>query len=352
MKGTHRFVDRWRDQFVPDFYRESRTGARVSSVGLGTYLGDSDDATDAMYDETVRAALTGGVNLIDTAINYRCQRSERVIGRALEQLALEGAVKRDEIVLCTKAGYVPLDGEPPTSREGYQAYLKKEYFDTGVLSPQDLVAGGHAMSPSFITDQLQRSLRNLRVASVDYFYLHNPEQQLGAVPPEEFSRRIRAAFEVLEGCVKAGSIRAYGVATWSGLRVPAGSHGYLSLYDLETIARDVGGTNHHFRVAQLPINLTMSEAVRISTQRDRKGRLVHLVDAATELGIDLVASAPLLQGQLTTNLPEQVREMFPGTTDAQRALAFTRSVPSVLSAAVGTRRREHLQENLAALRSA
>ena len=352
MTGTHRFVERWRDHFAPDFYRASRIGATVSSVALGTYLGDSDDVTDALYYDTICAALTGGVNLIDTAINYRCQRSERVIGRALEQLTRDGTIKRDEVVLCTKAGYVPLDGSPPTSREAYQSYLKAEYYDSGVLSPKDLVAGGHALAPSFIADQLRRSLANLRVPSVDYFYLHNPEQQIGVVPPEEFSGRIRAAFELLEERVKAGTIRAYGVATWTGLRVPAGSHGYLSLYELEAIAKDVGGKDHHFRVAQLTINLTMSEAVRISTQRDRKGRLVHVVDAAAELGIDLVASAPLLQGQLTANLPDQVREMFPGTTDAQRALAFTRSVPNVIAAAVGTRHRTHLEENLAAFRAA
>ena len=349
--GSRQFADRWRPQFAPDFYRTSRTGLTVSSIALGTYLGESDDATDALYEDAVRGAIAGGVNLIDTAINYRCQRSERVIGRALEDLVREGTVKRDEVVICTKAGYVPLDGEPPTSREAYQAYLKKEYFDPGVLSPTDLVAGGHAMSPTFLADQLKRSLRNLRVSSIEYFYLHNPEQQLGAVAPEEFNRRVRAAFEVLEASAAGGTIRAYGCATWSGLRLPAGSHGHLSLYELEAIASEVGGKNHHFRIAQLPINLTMSEAVRVSTQRDRKGRLAHVVDAASELGIDLVASAPLLQGQLTANLPDQVREMFPGTTDAQRALAFARSVPGVLAAAVGTRQRQHLAENLAAFQT-
>jgi aryl-alcohol dehydrogenase-like predicted oxidoreductase len=349
--GLRRFSERWRTQFAPDFYRTSRLGDVVSSIALGTYLGDSDDVTDALYEDAVRTAFASGVNLIDTAINYRCQRSERVIGRALDELTRAGTIARDEIVLCTKAGYVPLDGEPPASRDAYQAYLKKEYFEPGVLSPADLVAGGHAMSPTFLADQLRRSLENLRVSSIDYFYLHNPEQQVGAVSSDEFSRRIRAAFEALEASVSAGEIRVYGCATWSGLRLPAGSHGHLSLYELEAIASDVGGRDHHFRVAQLPINLTMSEAVRISTQRDRKGRLVHVVDAAAELGIDLVASAPLLQGQLTANLPPQVREMFPGSTDAQRALAFTRAVPGVLAAAVGTRRREHLQENLAAFRA-
>ena len=96
----------------------------------------------------------------------------------------------------------------------------------------------------------------------------------------------------------------------------------------------------------------MSEAVRVSTQRDPRGRLVHILEAASELGIDLVVSAPLLQGQLTRDLPAQVRELFPGSTDAQRALAFVRNLPAVLSAAVGTKSLAHLEENLGSLRVA
>ena len=73
---------------------------------------------------------------------------------------------------------------------------------------------------------------------------------------------------------------------------------------------------------------------------------------SSELGIDIVASAPLLQGQLTRDLPAQVRDLFPGTTDAQRAAAFVRGLPSVLAAAVGMKSAEHLKENLESLRAA
>src|SRR5687767_5895894 len=350
--GTQRYSDRWRESFVDDYFRATRSGLSVSSVALGTYLGESDDVTDALYADAARSAIANGVNTIDTAINYRCQRSERVIGRVLQDLIGEGVVRRDEIVLCTKAGYVPLDGAPPESREHYDAYLRTEYFERDVLQPADLVGGGHAITPKFLADQIQRSLRNLGVQSIDYFYLHNPEQQLSAVSPQELNVRLRAAFEMLESCVSRGVIGAYGCATWSGLRLPAGSRGHLSLYELAGIAREVAGDKHHFRIVQLPINLTMSEAVRVSTQRDGRGRLVHVIDAATELGIDLVVSAPLLQGQLTHDLPQQVRELFPGSTDAQRALAFVRTLPAVVSAAVGMKNTAHVDENLASVRVA
>jgi aryl-alcohol dehydrogenase-like predicted oxidoreductase len=348
--ATRRFAARWEQEFVADFFRKSRSGLSVSSVALGTYLGDSDDATDARYTESARLALSSGVNMIDTAINYRCQRSERVIGRVLQELIGEGVVRRDEVVICTKAGYVPLDGNPPASREQYDTYLRQEYFDSGVLRPDELVAGGHAITPAFLMDQLHRSMRNLGVQAIDYFYIHNPEQQLAAISPPEFTARMRLAFEALESCASRGIIGAYGCATWSGLRLPASSHGHLSLYELAAIAKEIGGDDHHFRIVQLPINLTMSEAVRVSTQRDPRGRLVHVIDAASELGIDLVVSAPLLQGQLTHDLPEQVRELFAGPTDAQRALAFVRTLPAVLATAVGMKSAAHVTENLASLR--
>jgi aryl-alcohol dehydrogenase-like predicted oxidoreductase len=344
--GTKRYSEGWRERFASDFYRTTRDGLTASSIALGTYLGESDDATDAQYYAAARAAITGGINVVDTAINYRCQRSERVIGRVLQTLLGEGAIRRDEVILCTKAGYLPIDGTPPASRDEYERYVRREYFDSGVLAPGDLVAGGHAITPRFIDDQLHRSMRNLGVQAIDCFYLHNPEQQLSSVTPRELYDRIRLAFEALESFVSQGTIGVYGVATWSALRLPAGSAGHLSLYELAAAATQVAGSGHHFRMVQLPVNLSMSEAVRVSTQRDPRGRLVHVVDAAAELGIDLVVSAPLLQGQLTQNLPDSVRELFPGNTDAQRALAFARSLP-VLSVAVGTRTTEHVSENLA-----
>jgi aryl-alcohol dehydrogenase-like predicted oxidoreductase len=350
--GTARRCARWAPEFADDFYRRTRDGLTVSSLALGTYLGDSDAGTDAAYETAARRALESGVNLIDTAINYRSQRSERAIGKALAAAFAEGTATREEIVVCTKAGYIPLDGNPPASREEYQRYLEREYLDPGVLSPAEIVGGAHSLAPGFLENQLGRSLANLGVDAVDYFYLHNPEQQLGAIEPDELYARIREAFKTLEGCVAAGKIGAYGCATWHGLRLPAESQGHLSLYRLESVAREVAGERHHFRIVQLPVNLSMSEAVRVSTQRDPRGRLHSVLEAAEQLGIDVVASAPLLQGRLTSDLPDSVRQMFPGSTDSQRALAFARSIHGVLSVAVGTRQAGHLEENLSAFRRA
>src|SRR5678815_3872092 len=87
----------------------------LSSIGIGTYLGNADDATDLSYTCAIVRAVQLGVNVIDTAANYRFQRSERAIGEALEILANEHGVAREELFICTKGGYLPFDGAPPQS---------------------------------------------------------------------------------------------------------------------------------------------------------------------------------------------------------------------------------------------
>src|ERR1700730_15588464 len=77
-------------------------GLMVSSIGMGTYLGEGDAAVDAAYAETLRAELAGAINWIDTAVNYRYQRSERVIGEVLEELTTAKKIAREEVIIATK----------------------------------------------------------------------------------------------------------------------------------------------------------------------------------------------------------------------------------------------------------
>src|SRR5262245_43506828 len=69
----------------------------LSSIGIGTYLGAEDEATDRAYTAAVTRAVGSGINVVDSAVNYRCQRSERSIGTALRALLTGGRVRRDEI---------------------------------------------------------------------------------------------------------------------------------------------------------------------------------------------------------------------------------------------------------------
>lgn len=284
----------------------------MSSVGIGSYLGNMDDATDRGYVASVRAAVRGGINFIDTSLNYRHQASERNIGEAISDC---GAT-REDLVVCTKAGYL-VPGALPSAGVG----------------PEDIVARMHCMAPVFLDDQLRRSLGNLRLDAVDVFYLHNPETQLQYIPADEFYRRVETAFVALEEQAAAGRIRFYGAATWSGFRVPE-DQGGLSLARMEDIARRVGGASHRFRFIQLPLNLVMLEGAATAVE-------------ASSLGITAVASASTLQTRLASNLSDAIREKLPGLdTDAQRAIQFARSAPGITVALVGMSRVEHVEENL------
>ncbi|MBA3578604.1 MAG: aldo/keto reductase [Gemmatimonadaceae bacterium] len=348
-EGTERYRGRFGASRAQDFFRPLADVLSVSSIGLGTYLGDCDDKTDADYVATTMLALSSGINLLDSAINYRCQRSERALGSALRAAVGAGEIRRDEIVVCSKAGYIPLDGTPPPTRRDYDALLKAQYFDTGIVTPGQIVAGGHCIAPSYLSDQIQRSRRNLGVSTIDIYYLHNPEQQLDSLSRDEFATAIREAFSQLEREVADGNIGCYGCATWNGFRAKPGDKSHLAVTELLKIAEEVGGADHHFRVIQLPISLAMPEAVRIPTQ-PVGNTLVPLLQAANDLGMAVIASAPLMQGQLTHGLPAKLAEAFPLlTTDAQRAVAFVRSLPRVTAALVGMKRQPHLQEQLKAV---
>jgi aryl-alcohol dehydrogenase-like predicted oxidoreductase len=344
---TEAYASQFADRYVPDFYRRSGGGELVSSIGIGSYLGECSAEDDAAYVDAIASAVDSGVNLVDTAINYRCQRSERAVGAAIQRVLAQG-VRREALVVCTKGGFLPLKDRPPESREEYRDYLKREFFTPGILTPDDVVAGGHSIAPAFLRYSIERSKANLGMQTIDLYYLHNPEQQLAAVSPSSLRERLRAAFMVLEDAASRGEIRAYGCATWHALRSPPGTKTHIGLQDLVTIAREVAGDSHHFRAVQMPINLAMTEAFRVPTQQIGKKRsLVPALEAAAALGLMAVASASLMQAQLTKGLPISVQELFPAQrTDAQRALTFVRSLPGVTTALVGTRSVQHLTENL------
>jgi aryl-alcohol dehydrogenase-like predicted oxidoreductase len=217
--------------------------------------------------------------------------------------------------------------------------------ETGILREGDVAAGCHSMAPKFIADQLERSRRNLGVETIDVYYLHNPETQLGEVPREMFNTRLRSAFEFLESAVAAAKIHFYGVATWNAFRQTENAQDFLSLAAMESLARDVAGASHHFRFVQLPCNLGMTEALTRANQ-PLAGARVPMVEAASKLGITLVASAAMLQGQLSHNLPPFVTSALGMKSDAERAMQFVRSTPGITTALVGMSRVEHARANL------
>ena len=341
LEGTQRYRERFRDVAATNHFSEQQH-LHLSSIGIGTYLGDADDETDARYTDAITRTVELGANVIDTAANYRFQRSERSIGKALTQLNEKG-FRRDEILICTKGGYLPFDGAPPRD---VRRYVEETFVKTGIASFEDIVGGSHCMTPSYLQNQLEQSLRNMNLDCVDVYYIHNPESQVGQVSEAEFYTRLRTAFESLEKSRTTGQLKSYGVATWNGFRVPARANGYHSLERMVNAAREVGGESHGFRFIQLPFNLAMPEALTLGNQ-NVNGQQLSTLEAAAELGVTVMSSASIFQGRVARGLPSDLRELLGSLpTDAETAIQFVRSAPGICTALVGMSQTEHVEENL------
>ncbi|HEY0407737.1 MAG TPA: aldo/keto reductase [Pyrinomonadaceae bacterium] len=342
LEGTARYRDRFREKAAINHFRLEQN-LWLSSIGIGTYLGHWDESTDALYQESITRAVELGANLIDTAANYRFQRSERAIGAALQRMTADNGFARDELVVCTKGGYLPFDGAPP---EDVRSYVEETFVRMGIAGFSDIVAGSHCMTPAYLQSQTDQSLANMNLECVDVYYLHNPETQAQIVAPDEFEARLRAAFERLEQNIAAGKIRRYGVASWNGFRVQPNAPGYHALERMVKLAREAGGAEHGFRFIQLPFNLAMPEALMLRNQ-PLNGEPASVLEAAGALGITVVASASILQGKVAHDLSEEIREPLGSlSTDAQTAIQFVRSTPGITTALVGMSRRQHVEENL------
>jgi aryl-alcohol dehydrogenase-like predicted oxidoreductase len=341
-EGTARYAKRFEGRLAAGQFRNLQS-LKASSIGLGTYLGDPDDTTDRLYREAVIRAVELGCNVVDTAINYRFQRSERAIRKALLDL-LDRGYRRDELVIATKGGFIPFDHEPPLDPS---AYFITTFVETGIADFPDRVAGCHIITPRYILNQIETSRRNLGLDCIDIYYLHNPETQLQEISRDAFLRRIQEVFGALEGAVSEGKIRLYGTATWNGYRSLPKSREYLSLAEMVRSAQDVGGPNHHFRTIQLPYNLMMPEAYTIENQTVN-GRRMTVLEAAGIENISVVSSAAVAQRRLTQGLPDWLRQSFPAlSTDAQRSVQYVRSTPGIGVALVGMKQKAHVEENLA-----
>lgn len=136
------------------YSRIPKTSLDVSQICLGTWVFGGDmwgGADDKDSLSAFSAAMDYGVNFIDTAPIYGFGKSEEVIGRAIRG-------KRSEIILATKCGL--------------------EFKDKRV---------SHNLSPKFIREEIDNSLRRLQTDYIDIYQIHWPDP---ATPLEETLRTL------------------------------------------------------------------------------------------------------------------------------------------------------------------
>ena len=269
----------------------------VSPIAIGTHLGNMDELDSKLYQSSIEHALKNGINFIDTALNYRGMRSERDIGKVISHLMENGFIKREEIVISTKAGIIPGDIDAGLVPKDY---LQRILLNKGVIKKSDLHILNHqrhVLAPSYYQFAIEQSKKHLCLNTIDIHYIHNPEISLEVLGEREFYNKLESLFIFYEEQVNRGNIRYYGFATWNGFICSPQEKGYLSLERVLKIVSKVIGYNHHFKFIQFPYNIAIPYA------KTRKNQLVHstyftLLEATKKLGLTAVTSAPFNLGKL------------------------------------------------------
>ena len=312
----------------------------LSNVGIGTYLGNPDSQTDELVKNAVKQSVLSGVNVIDTAINYRAQKAERSVGKALSELIQEGKITRNQVFISSKNGYVTNDAD---IQEDFMEYVMRELGKTGIVKEGDITSGYHCMTTAYLSDQLDRSLKNLDLECIDLMYLHNGiEGQIKDISKDEFLEKLKSVFELYEQKRDEGKIKFYGMATWECFRVKDNDPQHLSLEDLVEMAKKIGGDDHGFKFIQLPYNMNYDQAL-LGKNQIIQNKPVSILESAVTLGIGVFTSVPFMQGRL---LAPGIMPEFSDLKSSLRALQFIRSSPGVLAPLVGQKSAEHVSENL------
>lgn len=342
-EGTKNYTEYAISQGRPISHFKSFDSLHLSSIGMGTYLGQPSEEDDQAVENAVfESVKSGAVNVIDTAINYRAMRSEKSIGRALLRLVKDKIISRDQIFISTKNGYITNDGDYPNI--DVMEYIHRMYIQTDVITADDISSGYNIINPNYLAKCIDKSLMNMHVSSIDLVYIHNAfESWYQDVSREQFMEMLVKAFEVYEKYRAKNKIRYYGMATWTCFRVPPTSPEYLSLEQAVKCAESVGGKDHGFRFIQLPYNLAYSEALLLRNQSVRSEENLTILQAAEKLNIGIFTSIPLFQGRL---LRSQIPD-YGGISDPiAKLVQIIRSSPSVIAPLIGQKKAEHVEENL------
>ena len=338
-EGTLNFAKR--NQLASKNHFRLFSGLTLSSIGIGTYLGNVDSVTDDLVKEAIKKSVLSAINVIDTAINYRSQKAERSVGKAVSELVEEDKAKREELFISTKNGYVTNDGD---INEEFWEYIHNTLVKPGIIKSNDISSGYHCMTIPYLEQQLNQSLKNLGLDCVDLIYLHNAaEGQLQDISKEEFMKKLKDVFEFYEKQRKSGSIRYYGMATWDCFRVPREHPQHILLSDVVRLAKEIGGSEHGFRFIQLPYNMYLDQAIILKNQFVN-GSEASILETAINLGIGVFASVPLMQAKLLK--PNTIPEFGNLQRSSHRALQFVRSTPGIIAPLVGQKTLDHVNENL------
>jgi len=341
--GTRKFKENAIKNGIADSHFRSFDNLNLSSLGMGTYLGqitaeDDRDLENAIY-ESVKS---GAMNVIDTAINYRSMKSEKNIGQAFKRLIDDRIISRDQVFISTKNGYITNDGDYPSI--DVLEYMHKMFISQGIIDSKDISSGYNVLNPKYIRKCIDKSLTNMQLDTIDLVYVHNAyESWFEDITRNEFDEMMRRVFEVYEEYRSKNKIRYYGMATWTCFRMSQNEEGYLSLEEMVKLAEDVAGKDHGFRFIQLPYNLVYREAYLLKNQSVGSYNDLTILEACNKLNIGVFTSVPLLQAKL---LSAKIPDYQGYDNQLLKIVQITRSTPNVIAPLIGQKKLNHVRENI------
>ncbi len=313
------------------------TDIKVSKICLGTMTFGQQN-TEAEGHEQLDYAVSQGVNFIDTAEMYSVPgrketqgSTERIIGTWLKDQ------KRDELVVATKV----------TGPSDYFSYVRQNL----------------GFSKEVVHEALNHSLKRLQTDYVDIYQLHWPDRNMNRFgernykhnPNEDWQDNIQEVLQTLDGLVRAGKIRHYGVSNESSW-----------------------GVMRHLQESEKH-NLTRCKTIQNPYSMLNRNFEVNLAEVAMRENVGLLAYSPLAFGVLSgkyldNEMPENSRlRLFPqysryssdqctfltqkyaelaqelGITLTQLALAFVNQREFMTGNIIGATSMNQLKENIGSI---
>jgi aryl-alcohol dehydrogenase-like predicted oxidoreductase len=309
------------------------TELQYSNFGIGTFLGESNKNVDEKLYKILIRSIENGINLIDTAPNYRCERSENIVGKVVKDLGRKG------LIICTKVGFLPYSDHIPQNET---IFFTDKFIKSKIINKKDIYGDWQSYHPKYIEWQINESLKRLNTDYIDIYYLHNPEEMLDFIDTDIFNIILDKALQFLNKMIECGKIRYIGISSWNGFL----NDKRLDLNRILSKSKSLLKADK-LKFLQVPYNMAMLDHLTKKTQIDLdKNIKCSLMYLAAKNNIDVITNAPLYHGKLgNIDYPKELKKMVPKSkTIADLALRFSISNPGSNASLVGVTNQSHLNE--------
>lgn len=269
-----------------DAYNFNSDNLKLSSIGFGMYKGKYSAEGRISYQKIIKNFILNGVNVFDVARKYRNGFSEKDLGLVLNQLFKNKKINRNEMFISSKAGLI-----------NFNYYNKKkipikEFIKLRGLKSSDIKNNIFCASPKFLKQEIDISLKNLKLKCLDNYYLHNPEF-LNTNKDNDYKDYYKI-FETFEKAIEDKKIKSYGISSWTGFRRYKDNSFYIDIEKIIKIAFEVGGKKNGFKNLQIPLSLYMPFARTNYSINTKK----NLFEFCKNKKINIFSSASLYEGKI------------------------------------------------------